>query len=281
MLEVDLRLPSRGCLTRAMRPRPSDDVLEGFGVDVDAMPLEGGEGLSFRAGDLVLKRVHDNEEAEWTQALLSRVEADGFRFAEPIATHDGAWVRDGWAASTFIPGLRPAAPAWHEIARAGLRFGDAAERVRDGGGAVLARRTHRWAVADRVAWGEGSVALGAECAEVRDAISHLLDSRAEDEHFVHGDLSGNVFFDDAGVPVILDVSPYLRPREWAGAIVIADAVLWNGADLSLARSFAGDSQHRDLLARALIFRLVAEQLADDPRHHALLQPYRDVLRALR
>ncbi len=97
---------------------------------------------------------------------------------------------------------------------------------------------------------------------------------------MNGDLTGNVHLDRSGTPVVLDFSPYLRPREWAVAIVIADAVLWNRAGLSLARSFARPAPGRDLLGRALIFRMVAEQLATDPRHGAHLDPYRRVLAAL-
>jgi hypothetical protein len=108
-----------------------------------------------------------------------------------------------------------------------------------------------------------------------------LAEQAVGEQVVHGDLTGNVYLDPSGAPVILDFSPYLRPRRWAVAIVFGDAVLWNGADLSLAASFATDPTDRDLFGRALIFRLVAEQVADNPRHEAHLQPYRDVLFALR
>src|SRR5947199_87258 len=64
------------------------------------------------------------------------------------------------------------------------------------------------------------------------------------------------------------------------ALVIADAVLWHGADTTLATSFAAEAEDRDLFGRALVFRLVAEQLADDPRHGAFLAPYRAVLAAL-
>jgi hypothetical protein len=117
--------------------------------------------------------------------------------------------------------------------------------------------------------------------DVQQQIMELLQATARREHhFVHGDLSGNVFADPTGTPVILDVSPYLRPREWAAAIVTADAVLWNGADLSLAETFAGDDVRRDLFGRALLFRMVAEQLAVDTRHGALLAPYREVLTRL-
>ena len=258
---------------------PSAAVLEAFRVDGDPTPLGGGEGVSFRVGDVVLKRVHDTAEAEWTQDLVSRVHQVGFRLPDPVSAVEGCWVRQGWSASRFLPGLRPAAPAWRDIADAGLRFADAAEHARDGGHDVLSRRTHRWAVADRVAWGEATVELVPEAREVVAQISDWLGAPSGDTHFVHGDLSGNVFLDRAGVPVILDVSPYLRPRRWAAAIVTADAVLWHGANASLAASLASGPD-RDLLGRALMFRLVAEQRAENPRHGALLEPYRRLLAAL-
>jgi len=96
------------------------------------------------------------------------------------------------------------------------------------------------------------------------------------EHGLIGDLHTVAL-----VGTVLDFSPYLRPREWAVAIVVADVVLWNGADLLLAESFAATAGGRDLLGRALLFRMVAEQLAAEPRHGAHLGPYRRVLSALR
>jgi uncharacterized protein (TIGR02569 family) len=265
-----------------MNTAPSRAVLDVFGIEGDPIALAGGEGVTFRVGEVVVKRVHDAGETEWTNALLSRIEPDGYRVARPVPTTDGRWLHEGWSASRFIHGLRPAAPSWEEIAGAGLRFADAADEVREGGAEVLARRTHRWSIADRVAWGEADVALGTDAAALQQQIRSLLTEPASrDEHFVHGDLAGNVYFDPCRVPVILDVSPYLRPRRWAHAIVVADAVMWNGADVSLAASFATDAADRDLLGRALMFRLVAEQLADHPRHRAALQPYSAVLGVLR
>jgi hypothetical protein len=185
-----------------------------------------------------------------------------------------------WSATRFIPGLRPVAPAWHTVTAVGLRFSDAAEVARDGAAGPLAERTHRWAVADRVAWDEIGVALVPEATEVHVGLVGLLGDPPADRQLVHGDLAGNVHVDESGVPVVLDFSPYLRPREWAAAIVVADAALWHGAEPSLAASFAATEPGRDLLGRALIFRMVAEQLAPDPRHHAHLDPYRRVLSIL-
>ena len=257
---------------------PEAEAVAAFGGRGGPVRLAGKEGVSFRVHHLVMKKVSDAGEAEWTQELLSRVEQDGFRIAEPVAAIDGRWVHDGWIANRFVDGLRPAAPAWAEIIDAGLRFGDAAERVRDADDDVLSRRTHRWAIADRVAWDEQQVELRSEAAYVHAQLRRWVETPTRrDNQLVHADLSGNVFVDQAGTAVILDVSPYLRPKQWAAAIVIADAVLWSGADVGLARSFTTEAKSRDLFARALIFRLVAEQLADDPRHGALLEPYRSVV----
>jgi uncharacterized protein (TIGR02569 family) len=263
-------------------PHPSRAVLGAFGVHGEPVPLAGGEGGAFRVGSVVLKRVHDAAEAQWTQATLSAIEEDGFRVPPPLRTTAGRWVHDDWSASEFLPDLRPAAPRRDEITECGLRFGEAAERARPTGTEALDARGHRWAVADRVAWDEAEVDLSPEATRVRVALAELLAPEpATERHFVHGDLSGNVFFDSAGHPVILDVSPYLRHRRWAGAIVVADAVLWHGADATLAQVFARDPADRDLLVRALIFRLVAEQIASDPRHAATLEPYRGSLASLR
>ena len=81
--------------------------------------------------------------------------------------------------------------------------------------------------------------------------------------------------------IMRHVSPYLRHRRWAAAVVVADAVLWHGADAALAQGFSLNRSDRDLLGRALVFRLVAEQLAADSRRGAALEPYRRVLESLR
>jgi uncharacterized protein (TIGR02569 family) len=267
----------------------SATVREAFGVEGVAVPLGAGEGVTVRVGGVVLKRVHDVDEAEWAQALQARLSEDGFRLARPVPTVDGRWTHAGWSAAQFVPGLRPLAPDWQAVVAVGLRFSDAAEAVRDADAGVLAARTHRWAVADRCAWGEGQLDLASEApeapeapeaAEVHERLTALLGDPPTARQVVHGDLSGNVHVDRSGTPVVLDFSPYLRPREWAAAVVIADAVLWNGAPLSLARSFASTRPGRDLLARALIFRMVADQLAATDRGHgAHLAPYRRVLAA--
>jgi uncharacterized protein (TIGR02569 family) len=260
-----------------MASAPPAGVLRAFGASGDLERLPGGEGRVVRTGDLVLKPIDDPAESAWVQDLLARADPSAIRVAEPVPTADGAWVHDGWIASRFLEGLRPAAPAWEVVVDAGLALGDALEAARVGGEDVLAARTHRWAVADRVAWGEEAVDLAAPAAEVLDALVAHTGEPDREERLVHADLSGNVLLAPDDVPVVLDVSPCLRPRSWAEAIVVADAVTWLGAPPSMAADFAVDATMTDLLVRALIFRLVAEQLSDDPHRDGMLHPYRRVL----
>jgi hypothetical protein len=77
--------------------------------------------------------------------------------------------------------------------------------------------------------------------------------------------------------VVIDFSPYLRPARYADVVVIGDAMLWEGAGLEVLDILGRDDLSVQLLLRALLFRLVAEQLAQHPRHQSDLHPYDRVL----
>lgn len=196
----------------------------------------------------------------------------------PVRGSGGEWVVDNWSASQFIDGLDPLAPSWDRIIDVGRRFSTAGTEALDGSEHLLGNWTHQWAIADRVAWNELDVTLNDEATALLHELRGLLGPLpTAGRALIHGDLAGNVFVVPGGFPVVLDISPYLRPGMWVGALVIADAALWLGADLALASSFAGNDVDRDLLGRALIFRLVAEQLTQDEPAGVMLEPYRAVL----
>jgi len=77
---------------------------------------------------------------------------------------------------------------------------------------------------------------------------------------VHGDLTGNVLFDDDRPPAVLDFSPYWRPAGYAAAIVVGDALIWEGADETLLGAVAHIEDFEQLLVRALIFRVVTDRI---------------------
>jgi uncharacterized protein (TIGR02569 family) len=220
--------------------------LGAFGLTGEPVPLAGGQGRSWRVGDVALKQVDDVEEAAWCAAVLDAVEEDGFRVARPLRALDGSWVVDGWSASHWVDG-ETAAPDWAAVRRVGRSFHAALKGVPRPD--LVDRRTHRWAVADRVVWDGLQVQLHDD--RLRGWHDELL-ARLEPvdvvEQVVHGDLTGNVLT-GAGV---LDFSPYWRSPDHADAQVVLDASIWFQAPSSLANGV--DPQ---LLLRALLFRVVA------------------------
>jgi uncharacterized protein (TIGR02569 family) len=237
-------------------------VLDAFGLTGPAGLLPGGEGRSVRVGAAVLKPTEDGPEARWTAELLTRVESVGFRLARPLRAVDGRWVVDGWSATRFVAGESGADGRWRELLSAARAFHAALSSVPPP--TFLADRTHRWATADRVAWGEASVTA---LPEVSPLLSRLESSRlpvTADCQLVHGDLSGNVLFADGQPPAIIDFSPYWRPAAYADAVIAVDGLLWFGAAPDLLSLAYSSPDFPQLLVRALIFRLVAlnEQARD-------------------
>lgn len=242
-----------------------------------ASPLPGGEGLSWRANGAVLKQVHDPDEATWCQQVLADLVEDGFRRPEPIRAVDGRWAVEGWTACAFLRGLHDGRPRWGDILAGAARFHHALPVPDATARQMLQQRRHRWAVADRVAWDETTCALSPAAEHLHEQMRRHLGSTALESQLIHGDLSGNVLFDRDGQPVVIDFSPYLRPARYADAIVVGDAMLWEGAGVETLDVLGDDELNLQLLLRALVFRLVAEQLSPRPRHRNNLRPYDRVL----
>ena len=66
---------------------------------------------------------------------------------------------------------------------------------------------------------------------------------------VHGDLLGNVLYDDSLPPAVIDVSPAWRPARYADAIVVIDALGWSDASPDVLEPLA-DDEGLQLLVRA-------------------------------
>ncbi len=232
-------------------------VQRAFGLTGQQVALPGGMGTSIRVADAVLKPIDDLTEAVWVAETLSRLSEDGFRIARPMRARDGSWIAGGWCATTFVQGESGPAGRWDELLAAARAFHAALRH--EGRPEFLQRRQHRWAFADRVAWGETSADPVPELEPVLDRLAPLVHAptRADAPQVVHGDLTGNVLFAPGLPPAIIDFSPYWRPTTYAAAIVAVDGVLWFGADDTLLRQVADEAGSAMALVRALIFRLIA------------------------
>ena len=173
-----------------MTEGPPAAVLAAFRAGGPAVLLEGGQGETFRAGDLVLKPTDDLAETEWVSELLHGLTVGGVRIPQPVRTVDGSWVVDGWAATRWLPGVASPEDRWVEVL-------DVCDRVH----ASLARasrppfldaRHHRWARSDRMTWGEESLAREVLAEASIAGLVGLLQPVDLPNQLIHGDLSGNV-----------------------------------------------------------------------------------------
>lgn len=241
-----------------MAPPPAH-VLAAFGATDAPTPLGGGQGQAWRAGDLVLKPLEwsmSPAELEWQGAVLGALREDGFRVARPCRAADGSALVDGWCAWRYVEGEH-AERRWADVIAVGERFHAALAGVSRPD--MIDARTDHWAIGDRVAWGELPAERFAHVEHLPRLVAALRPVDAASQ-LVHGDLTGNVLFARGVPPAVIDFSPYWRPPAFASAIVVGDALAWEGADETLLAAVAHIPSFPQFLLRALIYRLVVDAL---------------------
>ena len=222
--------------------------------------------MSWRVAGLVLKPIDRAEpELEWQAEVLASIGCDGFRVAHPLRAADGSLVVAGWCAWTAVEG-RHEKRRWPEVIAVGERFHSALEDVPRPD--FLASRTDPWAVGDRVAWGELPAGGFDHVKHVRRLAAALRPVEAPNQ-LIHGDLTGNVLFAEDLPPAVIDFSPYWRPTSFASAVVVADALVWEGADETILAAVAHVDDFAQFLLRALMYRAVTDQLF---RRHEPIRP---------
>lgn len=242
---------------------PPPTVLEAFGLSGTPVLLEGGQGSAWRVGDMVLKPLDLGEpELAWLAEVFASIFCDRFRVAHPLRAQDDSFVVDGWSAWEAVDGKHEKR-RWSEIIAVGERFHAALVDIPRPD--FIARRTDLWAVGDRVAWGELPLDDFAHVKHVARLASALKPIAAPSQ-LIHGDLTGNVLFDERLPPAVIDFSPYWRPTAFASAVVVADALVWEGAKEDILDAVAHVEQFDQYLLRALIYRAVTDQLfrQDEP-----------------
>ena len=259
------------------------------GVPSAAVPLGGGQGTSWRAGGIVLKPDGRPLELAWRAQFVQQLRLDDhIRVSRQLRCSHGDLSCDGWASTEWLEGHHRT-DKWSEMLAVSEDFHAAAGRSTAGWPRFMEQRSDPWSRATRVAWGEEALPPMPPSAAKLVREMHDLLTTAPDvavRQVVHSDLAGNVLFaDDLGLPpAVIDISPQFRPVDYAEAVLVADAVAWNGAPLSFAEAFLEESAERiGDLARAVIFRVATAALvpgASPARVLGEADAYRSILPAL-
>lgn len=233
---------------------PDRAVLAAFGASETPERLVGGRGLAWRLGHMVLRPAGDLEEANWTSEVLANIpSAQGFTAPQPIRDKQGSWVRRGWQAIEWVPGVADESRV-SDVVRAGAAFHRAVAGLPRP--FFIAASNSAWSAADRSAWGE---APWPNDDIIRRLLAEYCPIDAASQ-IIHGDLLGNVLFSPGRPPAVIDWAPYWRPPGYGAAIAVVDAACWHGYPLDLLSESHGYPQWRQLLLRALVFRLAALHL---------------------
>ena len=86
----------------------------------------------------------------------------------------------------------------------------------------------------------------------------LLKPLSLPNQIIHGDLCGNILFHETLPPVVIDFSLDYRPREYAEAILLADAIVWEHGGKEAYSLLPANSEQ--ILLRACLFRLLTKAL---------------------
>jgi len=236
---------------------PPISVVQSFGGAGTPVPIAGGRGNSWRVGELVLRPFDPDEPPlDWQEGVLAPIKSPDFRVSLPVRTTAGGFESEGWCAWQFVEGEHYER-RWAEIITVGERFHRALANARQP--KFIARRTDPWAIGDRVAWDDTSAEPFMHFEHLRPLIAARR-PLAMRRQLVHGDLTGNVLFAHTLAPAVIDLSPFWRPPGYASAIVVADALVWEGADESLLEAAAHIPDFPQFLVRALIMRVVVDRL---------------------
>jgi len=247
---------------------PGPDVLRAFGVhDRPLERLGGGRGLTWRAGDVVLRPSGDPLEARWRSATLARlVHTAGFRTPRPVAAESGDWIvgtgtgtgtgDGGWEAWGWVDGWTDPTRV-DDVIAAGAAFHRAvADLPRP---EVLDQREDPWSRADRMVWGDAPLPDD----PTLDRLAATFRPVTSPSQLVHGDLLGNVLFTPGEPPTVFDWAPYWRPAGLGAAIAAVDAVTWHRVAVGrLGVLGTGVPEWPQLLVRALAFRIATLHLLD-------------------
>ena len=243
------------------RSAPPESVLVAFGATGPVRRLAGGKDGTWRSGGIVLKPAEGVAETIWRCGVLDTLpESPEFRIARPVRARDGGWLADGWEAARFVAGDADPRRV-DDVINAGAAFHRALAALPRP--SFLDTRTDPWAYGDRIAWEASRTETG--------GLAQLLAARCPVDlpaQLVHGDLLGNVLFAAGRPPAIIDWPAYWRPPAWAAAVAVVDALCWHGVHPSAVDRWSHLSDWRQLLIRALVFRIAADRTAEP--HEAYL-----------
>lgn len=230
---------------------PSKDILERFNIADEPILIKGGQGTTWKAGKFILKPISSEEEVDWCATTIEKLPRDFFRIPKYLKTTDGKYSIDGWCALEFIEGEHMK-DCWEEKVVVCKGFNNLLVDLLKPD--FIEKRTNPWAIADKMVFEEIPLNYDPRLAEYVIEIKKYLKPIDMEEQIIHGDITGNMLFADGELPGIIDFTPNWKSKEYALAILVVDAITWEGADETIFKLVSNEQDIFQLLLRAAFFR---------------------------
>lgn len=237
--------------------KPDSETLESFGIFTKPVPLPGGEGRTFRAGNIVLKHINQDarDYTDWIAKLYSRIKENGFRVPKPILTKNKERITpQGWTAWTYISGNHN----FHKhVPRSIIAIRAFHRELKKVSRPSFLTNDTPYTRADHYAWTAGPKKVH---RAVKREVARLYNLRAPlrniSNQLIHGDLNpNNILFSPSQPPAIIDLAPYWRPADFALAVYAYWIGPWRN-NMHLLNFFRDVPNFTQLLIRAALRMLL-------------------------
>ena len=235
---------------------PSEDIAQAFGSNENIVRLNGGQGTSYRSGNIVLKPTDDHAHSKWVASIIFNIDnADGVRFAKPIKSIRGEWIYKGYVAWEYLEGSHQIG-CYEDKIKASQKFHQLLKNVPYS--KIFDTSSNSWSVANEVVWGKKHSEYGEEFNRLIDPVKLKLRPLNLPSQFIHGDLSGNFLFADKLFPAIIDFSPTWAINGFAEGVMLADVIAWESAELEAVRPFLKIPNIEQLAWRGVLRRIIEQ-----------------------
>jgi len=250
----------------------SEEIIRSFNVSGEKIPLLGGQNTSVRVNHAVFKPVDDMEYTEWLLTVIDSIRPQGYRLSKPLRTQKGTFVSDGWVCTQFERGQEVNGKINEKLHVSRLFHRDISNLNVEN----CIQVQNPWAMAHHIAWQRDEMPPEVH-PKTKLIINELLSKVQLQEQYnlqiVHGDLAGNILFDDVFPPLIIDFSPTVAPVEYAEAILVCDCIAWQGSEVFEIEVLSSHGSFIEMIIRAIVFRLAVEAIFAKSDHTTFEQQY--------
>lgn len=229
-------------------------VLSAFNISGSGKPLLGGQNTSFIYGDVVIKPVENAEYYESIATIFSQLTPSGYRISKPLKSLDGPFVVSGYAATRFEPGIDADEKVKAKLDVSTLLHED----LKKLNISKLPEADDPWSKANNVLWRHHQLPSlwSINTLTFFESLLGQLDEIDDPHQLIHGDLGGNVLFDEELPPLVIDFSPTMAPKKYADAIIVCDSIAWAGVDIQTLHLLKPLNSYIPYIKYAILFRVL-------------------------